>query len=383
MDTADDKLMKARCRLIMNQPWYGHFAMHMVWISSQFEGTPQEQAKTMGVYIRGDGTIACAYYPPFVESLEQEELIAIIQHEIEHVVRLHCLRRGERHPKIYNIAADMTVNGRPNHPRIGDVTLFRKSKTIGIDKLIWIPDGWTDCETTEYYYDKILEEAETRQAQQPIDDHTTWDKTEMSADEARQIVKTVSDVVSQKAQGSIPGHLTQVLERLNNPIISWRYLLRNFMGRHLGNRRSTYSRRNRRRRVFGLPGISHHAASEVTVIVDTSGSVTNDDLQQFFSEIEAISTKSKVNVLQWDHQFQGYNSYRRGDWKKLEIKGRGGTNMEAPMKWIQDNNLVPNAVIMITDGYCNYIEEYKYPAITVLTDKRGNIPTYGTTIYLK
>ncbi len=376
-----EKLMKARCRLIIHQPWYGHFAMHMVWVPNQFDHIQEENAKTMGVYIRSDGVIVCIYYPPFVAKLEQEELIAIVQHEIEHVVRLHCIRRGDRNSKIFNIAADMTVNGSPNNPRIGDAQLFRKSKNIGVDKLIWIPSQWPQDQTAEHYYELLLEGQEEQKGL-TLDDHSTWSKTEVSADEARQIVKATADAVTQKAQGNTPGHLIEALKNLNKPIVSWKYLLRNFLGRHLGNRRTTYSRRNRRRRHFGIPGISHHAAANVTVIVDTSGSISTEDLQQCFGEIESISTKAKVSILQWDSGFQGYNSYRRGDWRKIQIKGRGGTNMEAPIKWLTENNLVPDAVIMITDGHCTYLKSVEFPVITVVTSKHGSQPPYGITVTL-
>jgi predicted metal-dependent peptidase len=52
--------------------------------------------------------------------------------------------------------------------------------------------------------------------------------------------------------------------------------------------------------------------------------VSTAELQQFFAEIESIAYRSKIRVLLWDHAFQGYATYRKGDWKNFKINGRAG-----------------------------------------------------------
>lgn len=216
-----------------------------------------------------------------------------------------------------------------------------------------------------------------------VDDHETWKQSDISADEARQLVKDLVDQAVEKSQGSVPGHLEQAIKDLSKPVVRWRELLRHYLGKHVGNHRKTYSRRNRRRREFGIAGVSHHAAAKVCVIIDTSGSVGNKELSQFFGEIDAISSRTKVSVLQWDHAFQGYGLYRRGDWKKFKVCGRGGTDMAAPMHWLYKSKLVPDCVIMLTDGECNYAEDLKFPYICVITRASSAEPNWGTTVRMK
>jgi len=222
-----------------------------------------------------------------------------------------------------------------------------------------------------------------------IDDHAVWSQTEVSQDEARQLIKDITDQATQKCQGYSPGHLAEALKELGKPVVRWRELLRRYLGNHVGNQRRTYSRRNRRIDTFGMPGISHHAAAKVTVIVDTSGSVGKQELEQFFAEIDMISSRAIVSVLQWDHAFQGYSKYRRGDWKKFVVKGRGGTDMAAPIKWLEDNSLLTDCLVMLTDGYCNWASPRGwYPGIgmiNVITSAKGSITesTWGHQVYLK
>ena len=456
-----DKLLKARCRLMTLEPWYGQFAMQMVWVPSDMSWQKNESARTMGVRIKSNRQVECVYYPPFVDKLSLEELYAIVQHEIEHIVRLHCVRRRANLPQAWNIAADFCVNGSYNAPRIG----YKEGNAPPIipmkEDLCWIPPDWEQDGTTEQYYEKLEkhvlkfkicpkcgkckakgkdknkgkgngkddsdEKGESGEGGgggkgeeggegggegsgkgeggsgcsecgsgdgfscgdihgKSLDDHTVWDYTEIDEDEARQLVKDMVEQSTERSRGHAPGHLTQAIAELQRPVVRWRELLRHYIGTHVGNRRVTFSRRNRRHRLFGLPGVSHHAASDVTVITDTSGSVTTKELEQFYAEIDMISSRARVHVLQWDHAFQGYGKYRRGDWKNWKIGGRGGTDMAAPVQWLKDNGKLSDVQIMLTDGECNWPEKIAgLPFIFVITrsEKHAPGPEWGNVVRMK
>jgi predicted metal-dependent peptidase len=193
------------------------------------------------------------------------------------------------------------------------------------------------------------------------------------------------DQATQKCQGHVPGHLEDAIKDLAKPVVRWRELLRQYLGKHVGNQRRTHSRRDRRHDRFGMPGISHHAAATTNVIIDTSGSVGRRELEQFFAEIDTIAGRAKVRVLQWDHAFQGFSEYRRGDWKKFKIHGRGGTDMAAPVQWLIDNKLIADVQVMLSDGYANWHDECPFPFITVLTTPEGTTdgPTWGHVVRMK
>jgi predicted metal-dependent peptidase len=420
--------------------------MGMTWIPSNMPWLPEER-RTMGVRIINGHDIQCLYYPPFVDKMSIKELFAVIQHEIEHIVRCHCIRSGHRNPEAWNIAADMTVNGRKTAPRIGYQEPSTNELIVPLKgNIIWIPEDWQHDQTSEFYYDRLEKQQKTpccgqcgkplpgkgkdegkgkgkgkgkgegegqgggsgdgepAEGQCPqcgqeagdsygyggvsgkvIDDHSTWNQSDVSEDEARQIVKDVVDQATEKCQGHAPSHLEQAIAELAKPVIRWRELIRHYLGKHVGNSRKTYSRRNRRRRVFGMAGVSHHAAATITVIIDTSGSIGSRELEQFFAEIESLSSRAKIFILQWDAAFQGYDPYRRGDWRKLTVKGRGGTDMVGPIDWLIDNSLVPDCTVMLTDGYTGWHEPCPFPLITVITTPEGTTdgPGWGHTVRMK
>lgn len=434
-----DKLTRARCRLMTREPWYGHIAMNMVWKPSEFPWKEREEAKTMGVRIIQGGVVECLWYPGFVRDQTLKQLYATIYHEIDHIVRLHCVRVGtQREHEAWNIAADMTINGKRSDPKIGYREPNGAKLTLPLDgNLVWVPETWQYGLTTETYYNRLMKSgpkmpcpkclAKGAKGNEPdddgsggsspsgpgkcpscgghpggdqpgeygwagvsgkqLDDHSTWQQSDVSQDEARQIVRDMVQQATAKNRGFTPGHLSEALKELNKPIVRWRELLRRYIGTHVGNKRLTFSRRNRRNDVFGVKGISRHAASKVRVIVDTSGSVSAKELQQFFAEIDYMSSYCETKVLLWDHAFQGYDKYKRGDWKKWKVNGRGGTDMAAPVKWLEDQKQLGDCQILLTDGFCNWAKPRSwYPElgmISVITHVEPMSPDWGHVVRLK
>jgi predicted metal-dependent peptidase len=86
-------------RLRMKSPFFGILAMFARFIST----TTIPSAATDGrdIFIN----------PEFLKSLPSKEQDGVLLHEILHAALLHPLRLGEREPQLWNIAADIVVNG--------------------------------------------------------------------------------------------------------------------------------------------------------------------------------------------------------------------------------------------------------------------------------
>ena len=91
-------LAKARARLVVHAPFYGSMALGLRW---------QEDATlpTMAT----DGR-AIFYNRAWCDEIGSDKCMGVIAHEVLHVVNKHHLRRGERDPKLWNIAADLVIN---------------------------------------------------------------------------------------------------------------------------------------------------------------------------------------------------------------------------------------------------------------------------------
>jgi len=379
---ANTKLVNMRCRLYTREPFYGFLSIGMIWKESDMNWLPENQRR-LSTKITSGGIIIY-YYKPWVESQSLEQLFGATQHVMDHLVRLHPLRRSGRKVDIYDYGCDMVVNGPKQNPRIGYNEEGSKI-ILPYKNLAWIPEDWPANETAEFYYDKLLENQENQEEYEPIDSHVQWALTDMSADEVRQLISERARDATEKSCGNIPGHLKQSLESLNNPIVSWQKIIRQFFGTHLGGQRLTYARANRRNNAFGIKGVSHRACSEMVVIVDTSGSISEEELKQFFAEIDAISSHTTVYVLQWDAAFNGIAKYRRNMWKSWSINGGGGTDMREPVKYLEDNGLVKDVVVMFTDGEVNgqWPEKRNFPMLFCITGGTNDLPDWGTVIKLQ
>ncbi len=414
----DEKLMKARSRLIGRDAFYGHLSMGIDWVRSEMLWAPVN-CRTMGVRIKADRRIELVWSPTFIANQTMHEVCGAIMHELEHIVHLHTVRGGHRDPKIWNVAADMTVNGTKHNPLIGYLE-DNGVRTLPLGgNIIFRPSEqeWSSL-TTEQLYEKINQRGkqgcpscggkgkqkgsgknaegepcptcggagEISEYGTPFDDHSTWEQSEVSPDEARQIVREAVREAVEKSRGKVPGHLLDAIEKLNNPIVPWRQILRNYLGKNTRGRRTTWSRVHRRRDEFGIKGVSHHATGDAVVIVDTSGSISQEELEQFFAEIEAMLVRIQVSVLLWDAAFQGFwRKYRRYDYKTIKISGRGGTDMAKPIDWLIENELMPRRgpIIMLTDGHCNWHEKIDIPYIAVITAAEGSQPDWGEVVRLK
>lgn len=406
--SVSDKLMKARCRLLTVEPWYGTMA-------SMFRWKPTPDIPTMGVRIVDGGYVDCFYNTEFCEDLSVEELMGVVKHEIEHIVRLHCTRGGSREPDLFNIAADMCINGKRSRPAIDNLP----------GNWVAMPEDWKEGDTTEDVYarlekhkvvikcpacggkggkggkngkndkngkhqcdgEKVLGDKNSKSKitveGELTDDHDVWAGSNVSEDEARQVVRDMCNQSSIKA-GNTPGHLVQEIAKLADPVIHWKYLLRQYIGRQVGGRRRTWARVQRRNPVFGTKGKSNHASVPLTVGVDTSGSVDNKRLEQFFTELEAMSMRFKITLVQFDHGYQDHQKYHRGDWRRLKVKGRGGTSFIEFFKAIEEKKLVGRVNLVLTDGEAPWPEERKYPVMWVIMPHgRPITPPWGDVINIE
>ncbi len=178
-----------------------------------------------------------------------------------------------------------------------------------------------------------------------------------------------------KAAGKTPGHVFDLLKRLEKPIVNWKYQFRQLIGRKAGGNRLTYARRSRRHNRFGVPGKSSHASIPLTVAVDTSGSMSEKDLEVVFTEIEAMSQRFKITLVLFDAQVQGRpQAYHRGDWRKIKILGRGGTSFTSLFDWMEENKCIGQANLVLTDGYDNFGPERPFHVLWCIVNKEVKPP---------
>jgi predicted metal-dependent peptidase len=156
----------------------------------------------------------------------------------------------------------------------------------------------------------------------------------------------------QKMCGTIPGQFKDYIDGLfkaREAVFNWK----NYFRRVVGNSIKSFIKSTRYRPSFrfkGQPGNVLKFKPKVLVAVDTSGSVSNEELQEFFGEIQHLYKSGvSVDVVEFDTQIQNKFEYK-GAKTEIPISGRGGTDCHSTVDYyIQHREY--STLVIFTDGY--------------------------------
>jgi len=387
---------KLSIRLIQQHPFYASLLSQMRKIVC--EGELAKQVPTEAVAIE-NGRINFYFNPAFLETLTVEEAVAVLTHECNHVVKGHLTRMRDEYkenPDLANIAQDMNANKEIQHlPKdactIKTITEMYAKKGIKLNL--------KDDDTSENYYKELKKHQNKVEMQQDGQGNTEMifkdgkgkeigratvkticnqkDKqseanskgevSELAKEVIRQAIKEAVEA-TEKARGTIPhGFEEHIKEWLKPPIISWRSLLKKFIAASIkSGHKPSWKRPNRRFGEFQKGKLSDRIVS-VTIAVDTSGSISNEDLSCFVNEMKSIKScyKGSITVMECDAEI--HNTYKLDKYKRVKnsFKGRGGTSFMPVFKYIKEKKLKTDLLIFFTD-LCGDQEMCKKPPYNVL-----------------
>lgn len=353
MRGALDELSRSVVQLLLKEPFFGH-------LLSGVARRITTALPTAGVGIQ-NGAVQLHVNPEFFERLTKDERVAVLKHEVLHLLFAHVTRgRGTRvDPMLANIAADLVVNQYVG----GKWRLPNDAITLAT-----FADLKLERERDLGYYYARLQSLRTASGSQSapesaralarIDrwhsDHSLWNACAESVADAAvdRLVRGATERAGARGWGDLPGPLQALiavrLERIR-PRFDWRHLLRLFAG----SSRSTAVRDTIRRvsRRYGvIPGIRIQRRSRLAVAVDTSASVTDAELAAFFSEIDALHRRgAEVWVLEADARVA--RVYRYVGHFPTGVGGRGGTRFDPVFEYLcRGDGRRWDACIYFTDG---------------------------------
>ena len=352
MDNIQDLVAKTTKELILTEPFYGLF---LIGINKKFT----DQIPTAGVSKHGIG-MQLTINPEFYENLSKPHRVGLIKHELLHIAFGHLIMRDlYSDHKLFNIAADLEINQYIDISKLPEGGLLLSSfPELNLPK---------KAGTKEYY--KLLEQAQEDGTCPALDDlmdkmdgeseycHSTWNEfDDLSEPDKKLLQKQVEHQLKDaaettvKKQGSIPGEFKDLIERLFH-IEPAKFDWKGYLKRFVGNSSIVYTKKLRRKynkRYSGSPGLKIKFKNHILVGVDTSGSVNNEELNEFFSELAHMSkTGHKITVAQCDTSLRTVEEFNpKKDW---EIHGRGGTSFQPVIDHYNEKGSY-TALIYLTDG---------------------------------
>lgn len=384
-----ESLARTSKELMLKEPFYGLFliGLNKMW---------SDRIATAGVS-KNNINYQLIINPEFWGSLSDPHKLGLLKHELLHIAFFHiCSENVGYDKKLSNIAMDLEIN-----QYIDPVNLPDGGCTITTDPFLQLnlplKAGW------HVYYDLIKSELDnnpnsdsSQRIQQMLDgqgsgdshtemgdmipDHGTWEEFDNLSDAEKKLIEKqtehiLSEIKDQveKSRGNIPGELKSILERLNvkePPKFDWKSYLRRFTG----GSQKVYTKKLRRKfnkRFEDNPGLKIKQRRHVLVAIDTSGSVSESELKEFFHEIDHINkTGSDITVIQCDTSIRYIGEYKKG--QELVIHGRGGTDFDPVLEYYNANTGKYTCLLYLTDGECNTDVNVKGKMLWVIST-RGSI----------
>jgi len=126
-----------------------------------------------------------------------------------------------------------------------------------------------------------------------------------------------------------------------------------------------YTIKRRSRRYGTRPGTKKVDVLNLAIGIDTSGSISNEQLMMFFNELYWIDKNgANITVFECDTQIHREYPYSQFDGN---ISGRGGTDLEPVLERVSNDKF--DALIFFTDFYTSEIKKnYGIPCLWVLSE---------------
>ncbi len=341
-------------QLIFKEPFYGHV---MQALPRSFSNAIPTAA--VGI---NNGLVEMLFNTDFfINELNTSERVGVLKHEILHIVFRH-LYRNKKYGKIkliYNIAADLVVN-----QYIGNWQLPDNAIKINSFPELKLEEN----QTLEYYIEQLLTIDNGKLSiiipADYFDSHNIWD--EMSNDTSdsskdiaaykldKIIIDSYDKATNHKNHGDIPLEIKQAIFKIQASYksnINWRKSLKIFAQHSM--RSSVFLTHNRISKRFKTrPGVKIKRSEKLLLAIDTSGSISQKELDVFFTEINLIyKCGAEIDIVECDAKIQDFYKYK-GVYPEY-VKGRGGTDFDPVFEFINKGKLNYDGCIYLTDGYAS------------------------------
>tara|TARA_R110001583_G_scaffold18113_7_gene72462 strand:- start:431 stop:1759 length:1329 start_codon:yes stop_codon:yes gene_type:complete len=419
MLNSEERMIKARAKLMKGNVGMATMLLKLTLIEDN------ERCQTMAT----DG-INIYWNDEFVKSITDDEIQSVLVHEASHVIWEHPLRKGKRIHELWNIATDYVINSwiaydlgmvlpegglldRQYHRQSAEQvyrTLSNDDEALD-DALEQLESNSNDDDSDSQNGDsdsdsdsdnsdsdatgngqgKSLEEklADVKLPSGEVWMPTNDEGKELSPSEMAELQEELqrtilmADKLESIGNGS-DSSLRGAVQKLNETYVDWVDVLRDLLQSAISTN-PTWTRLNKRHswRGINLPSKDKEPqGGEIVVAVDTSMSMTQDELNIFATETQSLAEECGINKIRVCYCDTTVVKNSNGDWwdeydldceeLDFQLRGGGGTRFNPPFnlfnEYTDDTDEVL-AFIYFTDGFgsCSAEVEPSVPVIWALT----------------
>ena len=345
---------------------------------------------SLGHQKREDIPTACTdgkriyWSPKFIDELTEDQTLGLMAHEICHVIFQHCEPHGapyDEDPKLCNIAMDYVINNTIMQdgfklPEGGVIDTRREFVGMAWKQVFKILKDVKDKheeseEGKEPDYEKGeapnngmskerqkelgKEVSEMTQNPNIMDVIENSDLTEEEKQELKQKVVKAAQDAKAAGVGNLPGDLEGLIEEIRTSKVDWReYLISTLQNKYPED--YTFKRPNKKlMEATGiyLPSMEGVQVGNLAIGLDTSGSVSQDEMVDYLGEINQICREfspERIYLFYCDYSMAKEEIYEQGeDIDILKTRGGGGTSFVPVFDHIERQGIQIDQLIYFSD----------------------------------
>lgn len=349
IDDSSRKLKGVQLRIRGDHPFFGTLALYAEFVVSDRIQTASTDGRKIW------------FNPNFIRKLDRTALCGLFVHELLHVALRHTGRRLQRDPHIWNIAADIVVNGMIR----SDTDYSLPSGGVEMVKLshLSVDDVYEQLLSGRYKLPEIslfdLEIGE--RGSESGEGSSSGSLLIRSVAELDQYWSSALQQAAAVARrmgrgfGSVGLSAVREFDQILAPPLKWSEALWNYMVTTPYDFEG-FDRRFIHRKLYLEDVVG--GSVEVAICIDTSGSIGSAELGAFMGEIQGILDaypQIRGTLFFADAALYGPHEFSI-DAPTPEARGGGGTSFEPFFDWValkERGGTLP-LIIYFTDGYGSF-----------------------------
>jgi len=385
----DKRIVKAKIDLMLTSPFWGSLVTRL------------ELADWEGNTFATNGKKLFCPEEKYITDWTFKELVGVLAHETWHCAGGHIFRMKEKQHMRWNVASDLATNylllqnnyqlpkGGLTDPNYDAMTAEKIYALLPKEQS---NNGNGDSENSDG--ESSEEEEQLPQVPQDLlepDKSLSGNQEKIDAKELEQEWKEslTSAIHLAKGKGNMPSGMEEYINDILTPKVSWQEILYRYLQIAKGNTDYTtypFHRSHIHREIY-LPSLRGEMI-EIACGVDTSGSISRDDLTRYFSELRGICSifgSYTIHFFQCDAKVHSYEIITEDTEVPTLVQGRGGTDFVPFFDKVLEEQIEELPVVYFTDLDGNFPDNHYGDGVFWLVRKkqlrngRDNVP-FGTIV---
>ncbi|RTZ61114.1 MAG: hypothetical protein DSZ33_01605 [Gammaproteobacteria bacterium] len=378
-DKTERKLAAARTQLILDKPFLGALVLRLPMI----QASPD--------WCRTTATDARSFYynAEYIDSLSMSQTQFMLAHEALHCALSHFARRQNRNRHRWDLACDFAINPLLLADGLSppaDTLYLSQYEDMTAEEIYPLIDEDDEQEPLDQHlYDNSEKDdsqsnkpdhggdqgvrKQPQQEQQPLGGSGAKESENsmggaqpppaLSNHEREELrikwQQRLAGAAQQALQaGKLGEGMARLVDHLLQPQLPWRALLARYMTA-VARDDFSFARPSRREGSAILPSL-RSAEINIAVVIDTSGSISDAEMKEFVSEVNAIKGQLRAAIVlhACDETLCEKGPWRFAAWEELSLPdslgGGAGTSFLPAFQWAESLERRPDLLVYFTDA---------------------------------